>query len=255
MRLCRPSAMAGLMLVVATSMADETPKLEQENDRINYSLGHQIGTDFKRQNVELDRAAIARGMQDALTGAQPLLPKDDMEQRLLKLKGQITEDMQSEQLKRVKERKATNERKLSEAQAFLDKNAKQPGVETRSSGLQYRVIRAGSGDQPKPLDEVTIHYRGRRIDGQEFDSSYKDNKPRRIRVADMILGIREAVLMMQPGAKWELYIPPKLGYGRRSPLAYQAVIVEVELLSVGGDGSNTTADTAPESVSDEQQQP
>jgi FKBP-type peptidyl-prolyl cis-trans isomerase FklB len=252
MRLCKPSVMAGLMLLVANSMADQPAKLEKEADRINYSLGHQIGTDFKRQGVELDRAAIARGMQDALGDAEPLLSKDDMDQRLLKLKGQITEAMQSEQLQRVKARKEAKERKLSEAQAFLEANAKKPGVQTRSSGLQYRVIREGSGDKPKPRDEVTIQYRSRRIDGTEFDSSYKTNEPRTIRVADMIPGVKEAVLMMQPGAKWELCIPPNLAYGRRSPLAYQVVIMELELVSVGSPDSETTgaapgsAETAPQ---------
>jgi len=253
MRLHRLSAMTALILLVAACTADESPGLKQEADRINYSLGHQIGTDFKRQGVALDAAAIARGMQDALGEAEPLLPKDDMEQRLLKLKGQITEDMQSEQLQRVKARKEVNERKLREAQAFLEENAKQPGVKTRSSGLQYRVISEGSGARPVPLDQVNFHYTGRRIDGSEFDNSHTAGKPRSIRVADMIPGLKEAVLMMQPGARWELYIPPDLAYGRTSPLAYQAVIIELELLSVDSNDSKTTSTTAPESVQDTQQ--
>jgi FKBP-type peptidyl-prolyl cis-trans isomerase FklB len=250
MRACKPSATVGLMLFVAASMADQSPGLEQEADRINYSLGHQIGTDFKRQGVALDAAAIARGMQDALSDADPLLPREDMEQRLLKLKGQITEDMESEQLQRVKERRETNERTLAEAQAFLEANAKKPGIQTRSSGLQYRVIRDGKGDKPNPLDDVTIHYRGRRIDGSEFDSAHAASEPRTIRVTDLIPGVKEAILMMQPGAKWELYIPPDLAYGRRSPLAYQAVIMELELVSVDSADSETT-EASPEA----QQQP
>ncbi len=232
MRLIIPSVLAGLTLVATTSMAAEPLKPEQEAERINYSLGHQIGMDFKRQGIELDSTSFARGIEDALSGTEPLLDKEDMAQRLGKLKGQITDDMRATQLQRVKERRETAERNRAEAQAFLEANAKKPGVTTRPSGLQYTVIREGSGITPTALDEVTIHYRGKRLDGREFDSSYKNNAPKTVRVRDMIPGIKEAVSLMQPGAKWELYIPPDLAYGRDSILSHQAVIVEIELLAI-----------------------
>jgi FKBP-type peptidyl-prolyl cis-trans isomerase FklB len=249
MRHCTPFVVIGLMLAVPVSQADEPPKLEQEADRIGYSLGHQIGMDFKRQGVALDSAALARGIEDALAGAEPLLPGEDMEQRLLTLKGQITEDMLSDQQNRYLKRIEERERKQQEAKTFLEENAKKPGVETHPSGLQYRVIREGSGVTPTRRDQVTIHVSGRRINGEEFDSSYKDGKPRTVRVADMIPGIREAILMMQPGAKWELYIPPELAYRRDTPLGYQAVIVELELLGVGG-ANQATQTTSPASPQD-----
>lgn len=252
MRLCTPSLMAGLILVVAVSMAQETPRLEEEYERINYSLGHQIGMDFKRQGVELDSAALTRGIDDALAGAEPLVPGEDMEHRLIKLKGQITEDMHSDQLQRIRKRDETKERLHHEAQVFLEENAGKPGVETLSSGLQYRVIRDGNGVAPTRRDEVTIRVRGRRLDGKEFGNVDEENKPRTVSVRDMIPGIREAVLMMQPGAKWELYIPPELAYGRHSPLAYQAVIIELELLAVGGE-SKTTTPPGPVGTQDAQQ--
>ena len=103
---------------------------------------------------------------------------------------------------------------------------------------------------PKPLDEVTIHIRGRRINGRVFDNSYTDNEPRTRSVPNLIPGLREAVLMMQPGAKWEIYIPPELAYRRKSPLANQAVIVELELLSVNSGDSKTSSNTTPESEQD-----
>jgi len=237
MRLSTPSVIAGLMLVCAISQADEAPRLEQETDRVSYSLGHQIGMDFKRQSVELDSAALLRGIEDGTTGTDPLIDKDDMDARLVKLKEQITEDMEAEQQDRYNRELEVRKRKQREAQAFLEENARKPGVETRPSGLQYRVIKEGSGAAPASRDKVTVHMRGRHLNGQEFDSSYKDNKPRTVLVADMIPGIREAVQMMQPGAKWELYIPPELAYRRDSPLGYEAVIVELELLRVSGDSA------------------
>lgn len=247
MRLFTLSMMAGLVLVVGSVRADEPLELKKETDRINYSLGHQIGVDFKLQGINLDSAAITRGIEDALTGAAPLLDQEDMNQRLGTLKGQITDDMRSAQVQRVKERNEENKRKRHEALAFLEENANKPGVQTLPSGLQYKVIREGSGYKPGADDEVTIQYRGSKINGQEFDSSYsrKEATPRRVR--DMIPGVREAILLMQPGAHWELYIPPKLAYGRRHPLAYQAVIVEIELLSVASKDSGTL-DTGTETA-------
>lgn len=232
MHLFTLSVMACLMLVSTLCQADEPRKLEQETDRISYSLGHQIGLDFKRQGVELDSTALVQGIEDGSTGAEPLIDKEDMEARLVKLKGQITEDMQAEQQDRYNRKLDARKRKQREAQAFLEENAKKPGIETRPSGLQYRVIKQGSGAAPASRDKVTVHMRGRRLNGEEFDSTEKDDKPRTVVVANMIPGIREAVQMMQPGAKWELYIPPELAYRRDSPLGYEAVIVELELLRV-----------------------
>jgi FKBP-type peptidyl-prolyl cis-trans isomerase FklB len=245
MHLYALSAAAGLLLSIGTCLAAEPPKLEQEADRINYSLGHQIGTDFKRQGIDLDSDAIVRGIEDALADNAPLLDKKEMDSRLGKLKGQITEDMRADQLQRVKERKAEAERKRQEAQAFLEENASKPGVQTLTSGLQYKVISEGTGDKPTALDEVTIHYQARKIDGRVYDNSTTREKPRTMRVADMIPGLKEGIQMMQPGAKWELYIPPDLAYGRKSPLAHQVVIIEMELLSVGSQEGGTT-DTGSE---------
>lgn len=252
MRLFILALLTGLSSYTGSATADESLKLEQEADRINYSLGHQIGMDFKRQGIVLDSAAVRRGIEDALAGATPLLGEQDMNARLGALKGQITDDMRSSQIQRVRERKEDSERKRLEAQNFLEANARKDGVITLASGLQYRVIRAGEGVSPHLRDAVTIHYRGRRISGREYDSSYRKDKPVTARVADMILGLKEAVQLMQPGAKWELYIPPDLAYGRDSPLANQAVIVELELLGVD---SKDEAAAAPAASGDVQNSP
>lgn len=249
MRLCTPFVLAGLILATMVGRADESDKLEQEADRVSYSLGHQIGMDFKRQGIELDSAALARGIHDGSTGSEPLIDKKDMDTRLGSLKGKITEDMQAEQQDRYNKELDARKRKQQEAQTFLEENSRKPGVEKQPSGLQYRVLKDGSGASPTSRDQVTVNIRARRINGEEFDSSYKDNKTRTVLVADMIPGIREAVQLMQPGARWELYIPPELAYRRDSPLGFEAVIVELELVSVNG--ANAAASTAaPASPSD-----
>jgi FKBP-type peptidyl-prolyl cis-trans isomerase FklB len=246
MRLRTTFVLTGLILAAPVCRADDPATLEQEPDRISYSLGHQIGMDFKRQGIELDSAALEQGIQDGSAGSEPLVDRKDMEARLVKLKDKITEDMEAEQKDRYNRALEVRKRKQDEARTFLDANKSKPGVETLTSGLQYRVLKEGSGATPTSRDKVTVHMRGRHLDGEEFDSTYKDNKPRTVLVADMIPGIREAVQLMQPGARWELYIPPELAYRRDSPLGFEAIIVELELLGIN-DASAAAATALPAS--------
>ena len=122
------------------------------------------------------------------------------------------------------------------AMAFLANNANEPGVQQTESGLQYKVIESGSGKTPTISDTVSAHYAGRLIDGSEFDSSYKRGEPLTIPVGGVIKGWTEALLMMKEGDKWELYIPPELGYGEAGAGGVipgnSALIFEVELIAV-----------------------
>ena len=121
------------------------------------------------------------------------------------------------------------------AKKFLDANGKQPGVTTTASGLQYKVVTEGSGSSPKPTDEVKVHYRGTLLDGTEFDSSYKRGEPATFPVGGVIKGWTEALEMMKPGAKWQLFIPPDLAYGPsgRPGIPPNALLkFDVELISV-----------------------
>jgi len=126
---------------------------------------------------------------------------------------------------------------LEEGKAFLAKKAKTDGVVTLPSGLQYKVITAGTGKTPKLTDKVTTHYRGTLINGTEFDSSYKRGEPATFPVQGVIAGWTEALQLMKEGAKWKLFIPAKLAYGKPGkggkigPNA--TLIFKIELLSVG----------------------
>jgi FKBP-type peptidyl-prolyl cis-trans isomerase len=121
-------------------------------------------------------------------------------------------------------------------EAFLKENATKEGVKTLPSGLQYKELKAGTGKSPKATDTVVTHYRGRLLDGTEFDSSYKRNEPAEFPVNRVIPGWTEALQLMKEGAKWELYIPSKLAYGQRSAGAdigpNETLIFEVELLKI-----------------------
>jgi FKBP-type peptidyl-prolyl cis-trans isomerase len=121
---------------------------------------------------------------------------------------------------------------IKEGEAFLEQNAGKEGVITTESGLQYKVIKEGSGKSPGPQDQVTVHYKGTMIDGKPFDSSYKKNKPATFRVNGVIKGWSEGLQLMKEGGKSQLFIPQNLAYGKRGPLAHRTLIFEVELLKV-----------------------
>ncbi len=228
---------ANVALAEQAAPADKEPVAEQaalsdKSDRINYTIGHQIGTDYKRQKVELNEQALRQGLQHGQSGTAPLLKQKEMQALLRELKRNITDKMKKEAVQRISSRKQIENRKRSESEAFMRKNQTREGVKTMPSGLQYKVLKKGNGRKPKVSDYVTINYRARKMNGKEYDSSFKKGGPVTYRANGIIPGFTEAIQIMQPGAKWELYIPPDLAYGRKSPLAHQTVIIEVELLAI-----------------------
>ena len=214
-----------LSVLSAPLSADEALNLDNETARINYSLGYQIGGDFKRQDVDMDAEAVVQGISDALTGAKPKMSQAEMTSTLMELKRKVVAEQQK--------RGVENELKyLAEGKEFMEENAKKEGVITTESGLQYKVIEPGSGKSPGPQDQVTVHYRGSFIDGKEFDSSFKKKKPATFAVNRVIKGWSEGLQLMKEGGKSQLYIPQNLAYGSRGPLAHRTLIFEVELLAV-----------------------
>ena len=206
--------------------AGDRPELLEEKDKISYSIGYQIGGDLKVQGVELNAAALVQGLQDASDNStNPLLSPEEMHTILVALKQKIDDGQELE-------KKKTAENYRGEGRTFLAANAKKKGVITLPSGLQYMVLREGTGSIPKSGDTVTVTYRGTLINGKEFDSSFRDNKPATFRLNAVIPGWREALSMMKEGAKWKLFIPADLAFGERGPLADKVVIYELELLSV-----------------------
>jgi FKBP-type peptidyl-prolyl cis-trans isomerase FklB len=208
--------------------AGEKPEPKDESDRIGYSIGYQIGGDFKRQGVELRSDLVVKGIEDALAGAEPLMAPEEMKRTLVEMKRKIVAAQQEG-------RKKAGEKDLAEGKAFLAGNAKKEGVATLPSGLQYKVLKDGEGVSPGAADNVTVHYRGTLIDGTEFDSSYGRGNPATFRVNAVIPGWTEALRKMKAGARWQLFIPSHLGYGERSSGRIppnSTLIFEVELISV-----------------------
>jgi FKBP-type peptidyl-prolyl cis-trans isomerase FklB len=230
-----------LTIPVVNAGATEALKLDNDTTRINYSLGYQIGNDFKRQGVQIDAAAVIKGIEDALSGAEPLVKPEEMRAALDELKRKV-----------VAEEKARREKAqlqaIEEGTQYRENYGKQDGVVTTPSGLQYKILEPGVGKTPGPTDKVTVNYRGTGIDGKEFDSSYKRGRPASFPLNGVIKGWTEGLQHVKEGGKIQLVIPPELAYGTRGPLANQTLVFDVELISVGEPQAGASA---PSSASDQ----
>jgi FKBP-type peptidyl-prolyl cis-trans isomerase FklB len=215
-----------LALTSAPVAAEEAAPLADENARINYAVGYQVGGDFKRQGLDIDPEVVARGVADALAGAEPAMTEAEMRKELTALQQQVAEARQARA-----DEEAAKQREAG--QAFLDENKGKEGVQVTESGLQYKILEPGTGKQPGPTDQVKVHYRGTRVDGSEFDSSYQRGKPAEFRLDRVIKGWTEGLQLMQEGGKAQFFIPYDLAYGERGRLGNQTLIFDVELLEVG----------------------
>jgi FKBP-type peptidyl-prolyl cis-trans isomerase len=198
-------------------------KSDKEKD--SYAVGLNIGLGLRKQPVDLDTASVLRGMKDALSDSKPLLTPDEVGAALNELQGEA--------------QKNAEERNMKEADDFLAANKTKDGVVTLPSGLQYKILTAGTGAKPTASDTVVCNYSGRLINGTEFDSSYKRGKPAEFQVGGVIKGWTEALQLMPVGSKWQLYIPSDLAYGARGAGGgaigpNQALIFDVELISIKG---------------------
>lgn len=206
------------------STADKT-HLQGDTAKLNYSIGYQVGDDLRKQGVQLDSDSLLKGVRDSASARQPEIPADEMRLILVNLKKKIDAE---DEARRQKNR----EQYRGEGREFLLANSVKKGVVTLPSGLQYQILREGSGKSPTLKDAVIVNYLGTRLDGREFDSSYRDGTPLTIPLAKVIPGWQEALPLMKEGAKWRLFIPADLAFGERGPLADQTVIYEIELLEV-----------------------
>jgi FKBP-type peptidyl-prolyl cis-trans isomerase FklB len=222
-RLLATAAPAALVLFSSIAFAADPPAMD-ETARMNYALGYQIGRDLTGAEIRSD--ALLKGLNDGRTGATPALKPEEMEAAITSLQAQINENRAKEQAEAAKKASA-------EGSAFLAENAKKEGVVTTKSGLQYKVVKPGTGRSPGPNDTVTVQYRGTLVSGQQFDSSYDRGEPASFPVSGVIAGWTEALQLMKEGAEYQLFIPPSLAYGDRGPLAGQVLIFTVELLKIG----------------------
>ena len=217
-----------LGLLIVSAPAQEKMDLKDSKNRISYSIGADIGSNFKRQEIDINPKALAAGLADALAGKTELT-EAEMKETMNNFRTEMMAKMQEKQ-------KAAVEKNQKDGEKFLAENAKKEGVKVTASGLQYKVIKSGTGKTPKSTDTVKTHYHGTLIDGTVFDSSVDRKEPATFPVNGVIPGWTEALQLMKEGDKWQLTVPSKLAYGEQGaggkigPNA--TLIFEVELLSI-----------------------
>lgn len=225
----KPAAAAPAKAVAAPATAPVTdPALKTQKDKVSYIIGLNMGRSMKADNIEIDTDLLARGIKDALAGKAAMTDAQIQETMMA-----FQNEMMERHANLTKEAGAKN---LKEGEAFLAENAKKAGVKTTASGLQYIVVKEGTGPTPKADDVVKVNYRGTLIDGTEFDSSYARNQPVSFPVNRVIPGWSEGVQLMKVGGASKFFIPAKLGYGENGAggqIGPNATLVfDVELLSI-----------------------
>ncbi len=216
---------ANITFSLPLQAAEKPQTMEQ---KAAYAIGINFVNSLKMQGVNLDKASLMQGIEDALSG-KLILSQSEMQTALNDFKAQLLAQQELVQKTQLSQNK-------QQGAAFLAKNKKQPGVITLPSGLQYKIIKQGSGPTPKLSDKVTTHYRGTLIDGTEFDSSYSRNQPATFPVNGVIKGWTEALQLMHKGDKWQLFIPSSLAYGDRAVgdkiKPGSTLIFDIELLNI-----------------------
>ncbi|HTU41150.1 MAG TPA: FKBP-type peptidyl-prolyl cis-trans isomerase [Candidatus Aquilonibacter sp.] len=203
--------------------------LKTDKEKFSYALGMRMGANLKKQNVPIDPAILERGVKDALAGGKTLLTDEQAQTALM----QVQNDLRKKQQEKMQAEGLENKK---QGEAFLAENKTKDGVKTLPSGLEYKILKEGTGPKPAASDTVECNYRGTLIDGKEFDSSAKHGGPATFPVSGVIKGWTEALQMMPVGSKWQLFIPADLAYGDRGAGPDigpdSTLIFEVELVSI-----------------------
>ncbi len=204
-------------------------KLNTKKDSISYFIGTDIANSLEAIKGELDIDRILKGFNDKLAGSKLLVEREKMMPIMQEFSMNIRKK-QEEKNKRI------GIENLKAGKEFLAKNKKKKGVITTKSGLQYIVVKKGKGPRVKKTDKVKVHYRGTTIDGKEFDSSYKRGTPTTFPVTGVIKGWTEALLLMNAGSKYKVFVPSELAYGERGAGAKigpnSTLIFDVNLISI-----------------------
>jgi FKBP-type peptidyl-prolyl cis-trans isomerase FklB len=218
-----------ILILGSWCYAQDPQSLKDQKAKQSYVIGVDIGKAFQRQGMQIDSESLSKGIKDGISGGKLLMTDQEIQETMMALQKEM-------RAKQEEANKTAGEKNKKEGEAFLSENQKKEGVKTLPSGLQYKVVKAGTGKKPQAADTVLVHYRGTLIDGTEFDSSTRRGQPLSIKVNGVIPGWTEGLQLMEEGAKWNLYIPSNLAYGDRGAgpqIAPNAVLIfEVELLSV-----------------------
>lgn len=220
----------GVAFLTVAAAAQSGPDLNSQKEKVSYALGMQMGTDLRKQVLDLDLATLIKGLSESFSGGKTILSEEEMHAVLANAKEEY-------QKKQAALREAKAEENLKEGEKFLAENKNKEGVVTLPTGLQYKIFERGEGKTPRTHQHVICNYRGTLLDGTEFDNSNRHNGPSVFPMKGVPEGWREALLMMPIGSKWQLFVPPDLAYGKAGVPSMKVppnatLIYELELVSI-----------------------
>jgi FKBP-type peptidyl-prolyl cis-trans isomerase FkpA len=230
---CKPGEKPAEKTEAATDKAaagKAIPGLPTEKAQVSYMVGMAMAKQLEPAKDEIDVDLIAKAIKSSLAGEKLLLN----DQQAADIAQSFSQKMQAKQIAKMMSDAKSN---LAAGEAFFAQNAKKPGVQTTSSGLQYQVLTEGKGPKPQPTDTVRVNYKGTLLDGKTFDSSYDRGEPASFPLNQVVPGWQEGIALMPVGSKYKFWIPAKLGYGEKGtpggPIPPNATLVfEVELLDI-----------------------
>jgi FKBP-type peptidyl-prolyl cis-trans isomerase FklB len=205
--------------------------LKTPKDKASYAIGMNIGKGLHKDSVDVDPAILLRGLKDGMAGGKTLLTDDEAKSAMVAIQADLRKKQEAKMA-------IAGDANKKEGDEFLAQNKTKEGVVTLPSGLQYKILKEGTGPKPSASDSVVCNYKGTLIDNTEFDSSYKRGQPATFPVGQVIKGWTEALQLMPVGSKWQVFVPSDLAYGPRAPggaIGPNATLIfEIELLSIQG---------------------
>ncbi len=227
-------AVFGVLLLASHAIAGEQETLKTQKEKASYTIGVDMGRNLRHQGIDLDLGLVIKGLKAGMAGETLLMTDQDLKATRKATQNEVMRRHAAQKQQRSKAKMSGEDNKRA-GEAFLGENRTKEGVVVLPSGLQYKVLKAGEGKKPREADTVECHYRGTMIDGSMFGSSGRTGKPSTFKVADVIPGWREALLLMPVGSMWQLFVPSELAYGEQGAGRIgpnETLIFEVELVAI-----------------------
>lgn len=202
------SRLALIVLFMLASGSTLAMEVTSEKAKLSYAVGWDIGADIKRRSTEFDVEALIAAVRDIVAGDDPKVAPEEMRTLLTALQ----EKVRAEQVEQFRKLSEENQAKSEE---FLQANKAKTGIVVLPSGIQYRIIEEGDGPRPGMESRVSVHYRGSKLDGREFDSSFARGTPEEFTVNAVLKGWQEVLPLMKVGSTWQIFVPPELAFGAR----------------------------------------
>lgn len=223
-------ALAMSLALAAATIAEpvQAQDIQSEKGRLSYAVGWDIGEDIKKRGAEFDVEAIIMAIRDSSAGSEPQVPAEEMVGLLTELQQKVRQEQQEAFIALAEENKTKSEE-------FLAENKSKTGIVELPSGVQYRIIEEGSGARPGLDSTVKVHYRGSKINGHEFDSSFARGVPEEFTVNTVLRGWQEVLPLMKTGSTWQIFVPPELAFGARGnpPVGpNEALMFDIKLVEI-----------------------